>query len=127
MIYEIPITTTTSYTKDNPKKTVVSLARGVIHELDIISDEAARWTIFIAIAHGIHQIYPVNTPNYFNLRGEYFAFKEWYELDTKPYSLNIYTYLDGADYEHKVIVRIGLLPERDLRGVMILWEKQEAL
>lgn len=125
MIYEFPITTTTAATEESPKKTTIVLARGIIHQLDIISDEAAKWTLYVAIAHGLHQIYPTNTPNFFNLRGESFSFKENYELYTKPLSLSVFTYLYDADYSHKIIVRIGLLTEEDLKEVIIKWKAVE--
>lgn len=125
MIYEFPITTTTGYTETSPKKTTIVLARGIIHQLDIISDEAAKWTLYVAITHGLHQIYPTNTPNYFNLRGEFFSFRENYELYVKPLSLSVYSYLVDADYEHKIIIRIGLLTEEDLKEVIIKWKGVE--
>ena len=125
MIYEFPITTTTAYTKDSPKKTIVKLTKGIIHELDIISDEACQWTLFVAVAHGLHQIYPTNQGEYFKLRGETFSFREYYNLDTRPFSFYIYTYLYDADNSHDCVVRIGLLREVDLKEVIIKWSAEE--
>lgn len=125
MIYEFPITTTIASTEGSPKKTTIVLARGIIHQLDIISDEACQWTLYVAITHGLHQIFPTNTPNYFRLRGEHFSYRENYELYTKPFSFSVYTYLVDADYPHTVIVRIGLLTEEDLKEVIIRWKAVE--
>jgi len=124
MIYEFPITTTTAYTEASPKKTIIKLSKGVIHHLDVICDDAVMGTLYLAIAHGLHQIFPTNQEEYFRLTGRPFSYPESYKLYTKPYSFYVYTYLEDADYEHEVRIRMCLLLEDDIRGVKILWDEE---
>lgn len=124
MIYEFPITTTIDYTIAKPKRTVIRLSRGVIHQLDIIADEAVMGTLYVAICHGLHQLYPTNSNEFFRLTGRPFSFREGYKLYTKPFSLYVYTYLKDAQKEHELRIRMGFLLDDDIRGVRILWDEE---
>lgn len=124
MIYEFPITTTTSHTSTSPLKTRIKLTKGVLHQLDIVTDEATQWTLYIAIRHGLYQVFPSNPDQYFRLRGEPFSFKESYKLYAEPYEFVIHSYLSNADYSHHARVRMGFLREDELKGVKILWDEE---
>lgn len=124
MIYEFPITTAITDTKANPKKTTIKLTHGTIHQLDIISDESTQRTLYLAINRGLYQVFPSNPDTYFSLGGEPFSFREAFQIKTEPYELEVYTYLVNADYSHKVTVRIAMLEEDDLRGVLIKWSEE---
>lgn len=124
MIYEFPIITTTAYTKASPMKTDLRLTKGVIHWLDILFDDAVMGTLYLAITHGLHQLWPTNPEAYFRLMAKPISSKEGYKLYTAPYVLSVYSYLENADYEHEARIRISLLLEDDLRGVKILWDEE---
>lgn len=125
MIYEFPIITETDDTSSSPKKTTIKLCKGIVHQLDIICDIAVMGTLYLAIAHGLHQIFPTNQEEYFRLTGRPFSFRESYELNSRPYSFYVYTYLENAQEEHEVRVRLGLLREVDLKEVIIKYVDEE--
>lgn len=127
MIYEFGIRTLTTDTKASPKKTPLKLTRGIVHQLDIISYPGSMGTLYVALYHGGHKVWPTNPVEYFRLGGEPFSFGERYNLKTDPYSLVLHSYLyhpDGVTYFHDVRVRMGVLSEDELTGVIIKWSEE---
>uniref|UniRef100_A0A6M3IEG9 Uncharacterized protein n=1 Tax=viral metagenome TaxID=1070528 RepID=A0A6M3IEG9_9ZZZZ len=124
MIYEFPIRTLTTHTSDEPLETVLKLTKGVLHQLDIISYPGARGTLYIALYHGGHKVFPTNPLEYFRLAGEPFSFTERYKLATDPFTLVAHTYLYDADNYHDARIRIGLLLEDELSGVILKWSEE---
>lgn len=128
MIYEFEITTTTSHTSTNLKKSELKLYKGMIHRLDIISFPGSMGVLYISLFHGGHQLFPSNTGSYFRLGGETFSFMERYNLKSEPFILDAYSYLyhvDGVSYNHDCLVRVGLLKRDEVYGQVLIWDEEQ--
>jgi len=123
MMYEFGIRTELTDTQDSPKKTVLKLTEGIIHQLDIESYPGSMGYLYGAIYHGGHQVWPTNPDGCFRLGGVPISGKERYEL-TIPAELYVYTWLGtGAENYHDVRVRIWILREDEL-GTTIRWTEE---
>jgi len=97
MMYEFGIRTELTDTQDSPKKTVLKLTEGIIHQLDIESYPGSMGYLYGTIYHGGHQVWPTNP---------------------------VYTWLGtGAENYHDVRVRIWILREDEL-GTTIRWSEE---
>ncbi len=124
MIYSFSITTPANTPESSRKKTEVFLTKGIIHQVDFVFPRGSAGLLYLALASGLHQLWPTNPEEYFHTDGETISFKEFYEVKEKPMALQIYTYnLDDA-YEHTVVVRIGLLKRGQIQGVWLPWSEE---
>ena len=121
MIYRFGITTTTNYTKASPKKTILPLTRGVIHQLDVVFPPGPSGKLHVAINDALHQVWPTNPDESFASDRDSISFKEHYELEAEPYELQAYTWLEDAIYPHLAIIRIGILPRKILTPWLTRW------
>lgn len=127
MVYEFEITTTTSHTSTNLKKTSMHLYKGMMHQLDIISFAGSMGVLYVALFHGGHQLFPSNIGRYFRLGGERLSYMERYNLNTEPFIIDAYSYLyhpDGVSYDHDCLIRIGLLTRDEIMGRVLLWDEE---
>jgi len=110
MIYAIDINTEkTTYPKNSPKKTVLKLDYGTIHQLDIEFPSGSSGLTGVQIKRGLHQVYPSNPSGYFAGDDSKISFKENYLLNEAPFELDIWTWNNDTLWDHRVFIRIGLL------------------
>lgn len=110
MIYRFGITTTTDYTKASPKKTILPLTKGSVHQLDVVFPPGCAGTLHVIVRDALHQVWPTNPDQSFAADGTTISFKESLDLDFEPFELQVYTWLENATYQHTCIVRVGILP-----------------
>jgi len=125
MVYSFAITTPANTPQASKKKTDLKLTLGIIHQLDIVFPTGCAGLAYIAINHGLHQVWPTNPEEYFHTDGETITFKEFYELTTEPYILSVYTYNLDDTHSHTVIVRLGILKKSELQGLWLPWHEEE--
>ncbi len=121
MIYSFAISTSANTALANRQKTELKLTAGIIHQLDIVFPTGCAGLLYVAINHGLHQIWPTNPGEYFHTDGETLSFKEFYELATSPFFLSVYTYNLDDTYAHSAIIRLGLLKRDAIQGIYLPW------
>lgn len=121
MIYRFGIPTTTDDTKASPKKTILPLTKGIVHQLDVVFPPGCAGTLHVIIRDALHQVWPTNPDENFAADGQVITFKEHYDLEEEPYELQAYTWLEDASHPHSCIIRLGILPRRILTPWLTKW------
>ena len=110
MIYSLAILTKKLlFPKISPKKTVLKLDYGTIHQLDIEFPSGCSSLVGVQIKKGLHQVYPSNANGYFTGDDTKISFRENYLLTSAPFVLDIWTWNDDTAWDHTILIRIGLL------------------
>ena len=124
MIYSFAISTLKSITEADRVKTDLKLTAGIIHQIDILFPTGCAGLLYVAISHGLHQLWPTNDKEYFHTDGESISFKEFYELASAENVLSAYTYNLDDTYSHSVIIRLGILKKSELQGLWLPWTEE---
>jgi hypothetical protein len=127
MIYSFTIATAITYSATSKLKTDLELTAGIIHQIDIVFPTGCAGLLYVAINHGLHQIWPTNPGEFFHTDGESISFKEFYELQPGSNVLSVYTYNLDDTYEHSVIIRLGILKPSEIQGVWLPWYEEEVI
>lgn len=114
MIYRFGISTAANTLETAKKKTVLKLCSGVIHQIDILFPPGSAGLLHVHINRALHQLWPTNSDQSFAADGDKISFREHYELTSVPYQLQAWTWNDDDTYAHDVIIRIGILPRKDV-------------
>ncbi len=112
MIYRFGISTPANTSKGNQQKTVLKIARGIIHQLEVIFPSGPGGLLHVKINRGLHQVWPSNSDEAFASDNESLSFREHLELLTEPYKLEVYTWNEDDTYPHSVIIRLAILPRK---------------
>jgi len=112
MIYSFAVSTPANTAEADRQKTDVKLCQGVIHQIDIVFPTGLAGLLYVAINHGLYQVWPSNPGEYFHTDGETISFREHWELLYPPFYTSIYTYNLDDTYPHSVIIRLGILPRK---------------
>lgn len=65
--------------------------------------------LHLQIFEGGHQLYPLNLGDSFVGNDTTIAFNDYYELKDAPYALYAHTWNEDTLWEHRVLIRIGIL------------------
>lgn len=114
MIYNFTITTDLNTTYANRKLTRIVLAPGIVHRLEILFPPGPAGLLHVLITDGLHQVWPTNPDEDFASDDEVVAFNEYYEMRRRPFELQVYTWNLDDSYNHTLILRIGVLPRKQL-------------
>ena len=111
MIYSANITSAANnvYTKSSPKRTVLSVTKGLVYKVELDFPSGSAGLMGVAIADGGFQVWPSNIGNWFTGDNISIDFEDTYLKESAPYQFNIYTYNEDTVYPHLVNVRIGLV------------------
>lgn len=124
MIYSFAISTDANTAKADEKITKLKLTAGIIHQLDIVFPAGCAGLAYIALFHGLHQVWPTNPDEYFHTDGETLSFKEFFQLPTEPYVIEAKTYNLDDTYNHAIIIRLGMLKQSEIQGVWLPWSEE---
>jgi len=112
MIYSIAITTEkTTYPKGSPKKTILKLDYGTIHQVEVEFPSGCNALVGVQVKQGLHQVYPSNPAGFFTGDDTKISFRENYMLKAAPFEFDIWTWNDDTAYDHTILFRMGLLRE----------------
>jgi len=114
MIYSYPIVAEKNTTISTKKRTDITLKKGVIHQVEIQFPIGCAELAHIQIYDNLSQLWPSNEGQSFASDGHVISIKESYIFDSAPFSLIIYTWNESEDYDHKITLRLGLLPKSAL-------------
>jgi len=126
MIYSFNISTPANTLEADRVKTVLKLTAGIIHQLDILFPTGCAGLLYVALNHGLHQVWPSNDKEYFHTDGDKISFKEFYELKSDVNTLDVYTYNLDDTYPHAIIIRLGLLKQSEIQGLWLPWSEETA-
>ena len=124
MIYSFAISTAITYTATAKLKTDLKLTAGIIHQIDIVFPTGAAGLLYVALNHGLHQIWPTNPGEFFHTDGESISFKEFYALPSAENVISVYTYNLDDTYAHSVIIRLGILKQSEIQGLWLPWSEE---
>jgi len=124
MIYSFAIETAITYSATNKLKTDLKLTAGIVHQIDIVFPTGCAGFLYVAINHGLHQVWPTNPNESFHTDGETISFKEFYELVGTENEMFVYTYNLDDTYAHSVIIRLGILKQSEIQGLWLPWSEE---
>jgi len=126
MIYEFSDTVPANTSKANRRKTVMKLTKGVITQVSWYWPPGTQRLGHATVERGINQIWPTNPEGTMTSDGELISFEEYYELKSKPYILNLYTWNEEDTYSHTFVLRFNLIRYEELplrQGVAKIFER----
>lgn len=112
MIYRFSISTAADTTFANRQRTTLPLARGVVHQIDILFPPGPQALLHLILKRGLHQVWPSNSEENFAADNDKISFREHYEIISRPFQLEAYTWNEDDTYSHAVIIRIGILARK---------------
>ena len=110
MFYDFILTVPAATTKAIPAEETLKLTHGIIHRVEIEFPAGCVGLVSCIILHWEHQLYPLNTQGYFSADDHVIAFDDYFQLFYAPYTLKVRGWAPNTAYQHKIRIRIGLLP-----------------
>ncbi len=115
MFYTFPYTPTVSDVAGNPHEIDIQLAKGVIHQVDILFQDGCNHETFVQIFEGRSQIWPTNVGQAFRGNATVVSFREYYQPTGPPTRLTAYVWSTLSSDWAEVVIQLGLLPKRILQ------------
>lgn len=112
MFYSFNLTVTTSHTAASPKKDVLELSAGVIHQVDILFPSNSTKNIHVRIFHGSYQLIPTNRLEAIRADNTIISTREFFELPPGANQLIVHSWNTHATDDFLLSVNIGLLPKK---------------
>jgi len=115
VFYSYNIELTSLGSEANPVDTVVRLASGVIHQIDILFPVNANRELYVKIYQGGFQICPSNRTGAIQANNTIISTREFFELIPGANTLTIRAWNEHLLDTFYVSVNIGVLPRRILQ------------
>lgn len=112
MFYSYNLTVTTSHTAASPKKDVLDLSAGVIHQVDLIFPDNSTKNIYVRIFHGGYQLIPTNRLGAIRADNTIISTREFFELPAGNSELVIHTWNTHDTDPFLLTVNIGILSKK---------------
>jgi len=81
----------------------------------------------VQIYYGDTQVWPETLGESFAADDETVSFPEYYRIPYKDYEFRAKLWSPGTSYNHKITIRMGILPEWAVRTVMLIQKLVDAL
>lgn len=124
MIFRFSITTDTTYSESNKKKTVLNVARGIVHHVDVQFPSGPSGLLHLHINDALHQVLPYNTGESFASSNVNISFREFLPMLEPPYQFEAYTWNEDTANDHLVIIRLGILPPHIVAPWLLTFEER---
>ncbi len=115
MFYSYNLTVTTAHTEASPRKDVLHLSAGIIHQVDFIFPSNSDKNIYVQILHGIYQLIPSNEGEAIRADNTIISTREFFELTPGSNEITVLSWNTHLTDELLVTVNIGLLPKSILQ------------
>lgn len=115
MFYSYNLTVTTSHTAASPKKDVLHLSSGIIHQVDFIFPDNSDKNIYVRILHGGSPLIPTNELSAIRADNTIISTREFFELTPGNNKLTIHSWNTHSTDDFLLTVNIGLLPKKILQ------------
>jgi len=108
--YDFAFTVPKGTTAALPHEEVVNLVSGIVHRVEIAFPAGCRGTVYLAIYKGLHQVWPTNIDEAFSAEDYTIEIDEAERLPAGPNQFRLVGWTPIAQYDHKLRVRVGILP-----------------
>ncbi len=125
MIYSYEIITPPNTTIQNQKITELKLTTGIIHQVDVLFPPGPTGLLYTAIFYEGTKIWPSNPDEYFHTDNDIITFREAFRIKSAPNILKVKTYNIDDTYEHRVIIRLGILRRSEITGRWGRWNVED--
>ncbi len=98
-----------------PARVEMSLAAGVIHQVDMVFQSGCSFKLGVQIRQGDHQLWPSNREAAVFGDASVVSFREFFELRPGGNDLYALVWGDGVIDAVQVIIQIGILPKAILQ------------
>jgi len=112
MFYSYNITVAATYDEAGPKKDVLDLSAGVIHQVDLIFPDNSTKDIYARIFHGGYQLIPTNRLGAIRADNTIISTREFFELPAGNSELVVHTWNDHATDSFLLTINIGVLSKK---------------
>lgn len=109
MFYDFPFTIPKTATKTKPEVKDINLTFGVVHKITMFWWPGPHGLVHLIIKQYDHQVLPTNIDEAFHYDNYAHVMEERIELFEPPFSLKLVGWAEGCDYDHEVIVGLGIL------------------
>lgn len=110
MFYNFSDTVPAGTKEEDERYIRMPICKGVVHQVRIISHPGSNGVLYCRIKSGLHQAWPTNPQENFRLSGVTIDWKDFFEIEDKPYELTLHTWNLSTRFEHEIIVQLGVLP-----------------
>ena len=115
MIYDFNLSTPANTSFANRQIETLELSKGVLIQLEVVFPAGCRGLLHVTISNALHQVFPTNSESNFSSDNESISFKENFIIKDTDKKLYANTWNLDDTYEHSVIIRFGIVPEKSWR------------
>ena len=115
MFYSKNITVSAGTTEATAEETVLELAAGVIHQIDILFPVNANREVYVKILQATYQLMPTNRDDSIRANNTIISTREFFELEQGANVLTVKAWNVHAADDFMISVNIGILPRRILQ------------
>lgn len=112
MIFHASITTDANTAIATPKKTNLTVIKGLIYKIGVYFPPGSYGLAGVQIFDKDYQMYPSTTGQWFIGENLLYEFEDTYFKTTEPLNFTIKTYNLDTDYEHKINVMVAMVSEK---------------
>ena len=112
MFYSYNLTVTIAHTEASPKKDVLDLSAGIIHQVDLLFPSNSTKNIHVRIFHGGYQLIPTNRLEAIRADNTIISTREFFELTPGNNQLIVHSWNTHDSDSLLLSVNIGVLPKK---------------
>ncbi len=109
MIFSANITTSKDTAKDDLKRTVLQVTKGLVYKVEFYFPSGSAGLAGVAVFDGLYQCWPSTVGEFFIGESQTISFDDLYLKEAAPYTFQILTYNLDDTHSHAIGVRIGLV------------------
>lgn len=109
MVFIEPVTTPKNTLESGPLESWIDVARGLLYRGQVMFPPGPSGLVGVKVFEGAHQMFPVSRDHWYTGDNETIDFGDMYYVTTTKTRLRILTYNTDDTYEHKIIVRMGIV------------------
>ena len=111
MFFAWDITVETTDTESSPKTEILKLSKGVITRCDVKFPAGCHGLVKVRLLRYEFQLIPLTGGEWITGDDESVMTEGYYELLEAPAQLKFVGWADGCSYDHKISVRVQVLPK----------------
>ncbi len=114
MIFVHRISTPADTARSSPQETILELAWGVIHRVDVGFPPGTQGRLHVAIDRDGRQLYPSNPQGNWAWEGIFLPHPTWFPLEEAPFAVVARTWNHDTTFAHAVTLQFLILPREIL-------------
>jgi hypothetical protein len=109
MIYTANITTPKETSRQDLRKTIISVTKGLVYQVEFYFPSGSAGLMGVAVFDGLYQIWPSSAGEFFIGDQQLIRFSDMYLKESAPFEFQCYSFNEDETYQHFVSVRLGLV------------------